>query len=51
MSKLAILLIGLTIGLITPLAVDYALFGTIEPCKTITKYEDGSSVQNCEVKN
>lgn len=49
MKKL-ILIIGIVIGLLFPLAIDYVMFGTISPCETVTAYEDGSSVQHCSVK-
>lgn len=42
---------GIIVALIAPLVLDWALFGTPTPCKTTIKYEDGSSVQHCEVRN
>lgn len=44
------LLIGVFIGAIMPLAIDFALFGTVKPCETVTRYEDGSSIIKCSVK-
>jgi len=31
MSKTTILVIGIVVGLLIPLAIDYLLFGTIDP--------------------
>lgn len=40
---------GVILGLLMPFLVDYALFGTPMPCKTVQVYEDGSSIQSCKV--
>lgn len=44
------LIIGLVFGIVAPLLVDFVLFGSMTPCHTVTAYEDGSSVQHCEVR-
>lgn len=41
---------GVVLALIAPLLIDWALFGTPTPCKTIKSFEDGSSIQACSVK-
>lgn len=46
-----VLITGIILGLLIPLALDWALFGTVQPCHTVRLYEDGSSVQACEVRN
>ena len=43
-------LIGVVIGLLLPLLADWALFGTPIPCEVTVKYEDGSTIQHCEVR-
>lgn len=48
--KIILLTIGVAIGLAYPLVLDYVLFGTITPCRTAVKYEDGSTIQHCSVK-
>ena len=41
---------GLVVAFIAPLVLDWALFGTATPCKTIETYKNGSSLQACGVK-
>lgn len=41
---------GVVLALVLPFLIDFALFGTPFPCKTIQTFEDGSSVQSCEVR-
>lgn len=50
MSKLTILFLGLAAGYAVPLLINVALFGTVMPCHTVKHYEDGSSIQACEVR-
>jgi hypothetical protein len=40
--KYLFLIIGLTVGLIAPFAVDYMLFGDTTPQNITKQYEDGS---------
>ena len=44
------LIIVIAIGLLLPLLMDVVLFGTPTPCETVVRYEDGSSVQHCSVR-
>lgn len=44
-------IMGIILYIVLGLLVDLLLFGTITPCKTAYKYEDGSSIQVCEVRN
>lgn len=44
-------IIGFILALIVPLLIDWVLFGTPTPCHTVKVYEDGSSLQACEVRN
>ena len=44
MSKFAILIIGLAIGIATPYAVDLVLFDDPTPVNITKTYEDGSFV-------
>lgn len=48
--KAKYIFIGVIIGLILPLLIDWLLFGSVTPCHTIKKFEDGSSIQACTVK-
>jgi len=41
---------GILIGLAIPFLIDWAMFGTPIPCKTVVVYEDGGSLQTCEVR-
>lgn len=50
-SKLYIFLAGVAVAIIAPMLMDLVLFGTITPCHTVKVYEDGSSLQACEVRN
>lgn len=43
-------IIGIFIGLLLPVAFDWVAFGSPTPCETVTRYEDGSSIQQCKVK-
>lgn len=45
------LLFGLVLGLALPFLGDYILFGTPTPCHSVKVYEDGSSIQHCEVRH
>lgn len=51
MSKTTVFFIGAVVGILIPMLLDLSLFGTITPCHTVSHYEDGSSVQKCEVRN
>ena len=48
--KAKYLIIGVIIGLVLPLMMDWLLFGSINPCHTVKKFEDGSTIQACTVK-
>lgn len=37
MSKKLILIVGIILGMLIPLAIDYILFGTIDPVTCIVK--------------
>lgn len=50
-TKLYIFLAGVLVALLAPFLIDWVLFGTPTPCHTIKVYEDGSSLQACEVRN
>ena len=50
MSKTTAFFLGLAIAAALPLAIDFALFGTITPCETIQRYNDGSTIQKCSVE-
>jgi hypothetical protein len=41
---------GFILALIVPFLIDWVLFGTPTPCHTVKTYEDGSSLQACEVR-
>ena len=43
--------VGIIMFILFNLAVDWALFGTVKPCKTVTSYKDGSSVQVCSAND
>lgn len=45
-----IFLLGLLLGVMTPFLIDIVMFGTPMPCKTTESFQDGSSLQLCEVK-
>lgn len=42
---------GVVLALIAPLLLDWAMFGHPIPCETVKTFEDGSSIQNCRVRN
>lgn len=42
---------GFVLAMILPFLIDWALFGTPTPCQTEKVFEDGSSIQSCEVRN
>lgn len=41
---------GVVIGLLLPLVLDWYMFGDFTPCHSIQVFEDGSSLQACNVK-
>jgi hypothetical protein len=41
---------GIIIGLVFPIATDWIMFNDPFPCSTVEKFEDGSSLQKCEVR-
>lgn len=41
---------GFLLALALPFLIDLALFGNPMPCQTEKVYEDGSSIQKCEVR-
>ncbi len=48
-------IIGLIVGAVSVVVIgmvfDYTLYGTVNPCEVVIKYEDNSSVIHCkEVK-
>lgn len=45
-----ILALGLAIGMLVPMMIDWSLFHTISPCRTIQQFEDGSTIQRCTVR-
>lgn len=42
MNRVTIFIIGLAVGLLLPLAIDFALFGDPTPVNITKTYEDGS---------
>lgn len=44
------LIFGVLIGLALPFLIDWALFGNPTPCHSVKVFEDGSSIQACEVR-
>ena len=42
--------IGVLIGLMLPFLIDWAMFGNPTPCHSIKVFEDGSSLQSCQVR-
>ncbi len=42
--------VGFILALAIPFLMDWALFGTPTPCSTTKVFEDGSSLQSCEVR-
>ena len=49
-SKIIILCLGIVLGIALPFAIDYVFFGSVTPCRTYERFEDGSSIQHCEVR-
>jgi hypothetical protein len=43
-------ILGAVLVVVVGAAIDYMLFGTIKPCETVQRFEDGSSIINCSVK-
>lgn len=41
---------GFLLAMAIPFLLDWALFGTPVPCQTTQVFEDGSSIQSCEVR-
>lgn len=50
-TKVFFLIVGVAIGLSIPIVVDYADTGTMIPCRTMTRFEDGSRIQACVARN
>lgn len=48
--KMKNILLGLALGIALPFLGDYILFGTPTPCHSVEVYEDGSSLQHCDVR-
>ena len=42
---------GFLLAVVLPFLIDWALFGTPTPCQTEKVFENGSSIQSCEVRN